>query len=216
MTPDRAASRRSASDAALLEVLERSRALGFLGPGPVIDHISHARRLLESVPATSGFFVDLGSGGGVPGLVLAVDRPDWDGALLDGSTRRGAFLDEALVDLDLSDRIEVWTDRAETVGRDALRRGRADVVTARSFGPPAVVAECAAPLLSPGGRLIVSDPPSDHEHGDRWPDADLAPLGLRVVRKRPGPPACTVLEQFAPCPDRFPRRIGIPAKRPLF
>ncbi len=203
-------------DGQLVRVLERAQGSGFLGKGPIEDHLAHARALISAIPASASTFVDLGSGGGVPGLIVALDRPNLTGLLLDGSTRRAAFLRSAVQELAMSDRLAVLADRAENVGRSPHWRGAADVVVARSFGPPAVVAECAAPLLVVGGTLIVSDPPAEVGRTDRWPAAELDVFGLRPIEQHPGPPAFTVLEQATLCPERFPRRIGIPAKRPLF
>lgn len=204
------------ADEALIEVLTDARSIGMLGPGPIEEHLDHARLFIEAIPQAATFFVDLGSGGGVPGLVIAQSRPDLAGALLDGSTKRGAFLHEAIDVLELGDRIIVWTDRAEVVGRDNDRRGCADVVVARSFGPPAVVAECAAPLLKVGGRLVVSDPPSLQTPERRWPAEGVAAVGQRMRQQEAGPPAFTIIEQVELCPNRYPRRVGIPSKRPLF
>ena len=78
---------------------------------------------------------------------------------------------------------------------------------ARGFGPPAVTAECAAPFLAMGGRLLTSEPPDERP----WPSEALAQLGLTPRRRRHG---VMVLEQVRLCPGRFPRRS--PAKRPLF
>lgn len=200
----------------LARVLERARTAGFLGDAPVADQIGHARALVRAIPDGTGTYLDLGSGGGVPGLVVAIDRPELRGVLLDSSTRRGAFLSEAVDELDLVDRIEVCVERAEEVGRQPIRRGASDVVLARGFGAPAVVAECAAPLLTVGGRLIVSDPPAGGTGRPRWPDEKLADLGLRIVHRATDRPAFTVLEQFRACPARYPRRVGVPGKRPLF
>lgn len=203
-------------DEALVGVLHRARDVGLLGPGPIQDHLDHASLFISQIPDRARFFVDLGSGGGVPGLVIARARPDLHGALLEGSTRRAAFLSEWVERLDLADRIAVWAERAELAGHHPERRGSADLVVSRSFGPPAVVCECAAPLLRPGGHLVVSDPPSDQSSAERWPDDGVQKVGLRVHHREAGPPAFTVLEQSGPCPDRYPRRVGIPAKRPLF
>jgi len=134
--------------------------------------------------------------------------------LVEAGERRAAFLARAVAELGLAGRVRVERHRAEELGRDPTHRGRYPLVTARSFGPPAVAAECAAPLLAVGGRLIVSEPPG--ESSGRWPVAALAGLGLEAeaaVRVRAG---YQVLVQARPCPERFPRRSGVPAKRPLF
>jgi 16S rRNA (guanine527-N7)-methyltransferase len=155
--------------------------------------------------------VDLGSGGGVPGLVLAVALPWVHWLLVDSMQRRTTILDEAVVRLGLEDRVTVWCGRAEELGHAAEARYSADLVVARSFGPPAVTAECAAPLLRMGGHLMVSEPPESS--GTRWPPVELEELGLEPVGVDLG---VMVMVKVAETPDQYPRRVGIPAKRPLF
>lgn len=200
----------------LHEVLERSRQLGFLGPGPVAGHIEHATGFVHAVGSDVPHRVlDLGTGGGVPGLVLALAWPDAQVCLLESNERRAVFLAGAARDLGVEGRVVVAHARAEDAGRDPAWRGWADVVTARSFGPPAVTAECAAPLVRVGGRVIVSEPPD--EPADRWPAAGLAQLGLRATgRVEQAFSRFQVLRQDQPCPDEYPRRVGVPGKRPLF
>lgn len=196
----------------LLGVLDRARRLGVLGPGPVQDHVDHSRLFVDALvdlPA-GALVVDLGSGGGIPGLVVAEQRPDLRVALLESMERRTALLVEAVARLGWIDRVEVVHARSESVGRSRKWRGRADAVTARSFGPPATTAECAAPLLAVGGVLVVSEPP---DGSDRWPVEGLEPLGLVAMA---GPRGVRRFRQAHPCPDAFPRRVGVPAKRPLF
>lgn len=201
-----------APSSGLLVVLERARRLGVLGPGPVEDHITHAGRFVEALRELpeGSLVVDLGSGAGIPGLVVADTRPDLHLLLLDSLERRVALLIEGVAELGWEERVSVLLGRAEDVGRDPRWRGRADAVTARSFGPPATTAECAAPLLRVGGRLVVSEPP---DGSDRWPAEGVAVLGL--VAEAPGE-GVRVLRQSEPCPASFPRRVGLPAKRPLF
>jgi len=191
--------------------LERARGLGFLGPGPVAAHIEHTAGFLSALEAVTGTVVDLGSGGGVPGLIIGVARPDLVLLLLDATATRCRFLESAVARLAL--RATVVEGRAEVVGHGP-HRGTADAVVARSFGPPAATAECAAPLLRPGGLLVVSEPPS--ADGSRWPAGPLADLGLEVGPRSTTSPIVQVLRQRAPCPAGYPRRDGLPAKRPLF
>lgn len=195
----------------LLGVLEESKKLGFLGPGPVSAHIEHAARFLEAVDAPPHRVLDLGSGGGVPGLVLALQwQCEW--TLLDVMAKRCRFLTFAVATLGLSDRVAVLEGRAEELARNESHRGNYDLVVARSFGPPAVTAECSAGFLSLGGVLVVSEPPG--ESAARWEVDGLRELGLEVVDQ---PNAQVVKLRAAElCPDRYPRRVGIPAKRPLF
>lgn len=157
--------------------------------------------------------MDLGSGGGIPGLVLARARPASTWVLLDANARRTAFLARAVGALGMEDRVRVVTGRAEDVARQPDHRGGYRLVVARSFARPAVVGECAAPLLAVGGSLVVSEPP---EADDRWPEDGLGLLGLRLVARTSAGRRLVTLRQERPCPDRFPRRIGIPAKRPLW
>jgi 16S rRNA (guanine527-N7)-methyltransferase len=102
--------------------------------------------------------------------------------------------------------------RAEVAGRGE-RRGAIDAVVARGFGPPGTTAECASPFLRPGGMLIVSDPPWDE---DRWPVDGLGVVGLEPAGAIRHPVHLRWFRQVRPCPERFPRRDGIPRKRPLF
>jgi 16S rRNA (guanine527-N7)-methyltransferase len=192
----------------MIEVLEEARDLGFLGPGPVAFHVEHDEAYLPLLADVAGAALDLGAGGGLPGLVLAAARPDLAWTFLDAMTKRTAFLERAVDRLGLSN-VTVRTARAEEVPD---LRGAFDAVVARSFGAPAVTAECGAPLLRPGGRLVVSEPPEAPE--DRWTGA--SGVGLLVTQRVPGPPSFVVLTQSTPCPVRYPRRTGVPAKRPLW
>jgi 16S rRNA (guanine527-N7)-methyltransferase len=196
------------------EVLADAQQRGFLGADPIERYLAHALAYVEELDdGAAGSFVDLGSGGGVPALVLAVARPASQWSLIERSRARADWLTRAVARLGLDDRVDVRHEPAEKTGRSALR-GTASRVVARSFGPPAVVAECAAPLLVVGGRLVCSDL---DETDARWPADGLAPLGLELVRRWARPEGRFVLlEQRAPCPDRFPRGPGTPTRRPLF
>jgi 16S rRNA (guanine527-N7)-methyltransferase len=140
--------------------------------------------------------------------------------LLEANERRALFLERAVVTCGLQRQVTVVHQRAEIAGRDPLYRATFDVVVVRSFGTPAVVAECAAPLLRVGGWLIVSEPPSEgvEEPFDpsRWPVEPLEPLGLTPVESVRTEFGYQILHQIHACPDRFPRRNGVPSKKPLF
>jgi 16S rRNA (guanine527-N7)-methyltransferase len=207
-------------DARLLEILERSRSLGFLGPGSVRVHVEHSDGFAAGIVHPPTQFLDLGSGGGVPGLVLARRWPQSRAVLLDARERRCAFLRDAVRDLQLGERVVVVWARAEEAGHRHDLRGWFDLVVARGFGPPAVTAECGAPFLRVGGTLAVSEPPEDGEAGaasaGRWAPAGLARLGLAPDRAWTDGYRYRALRQVDPCPPRYARKAGIPAKRPLF
>lgn len=196
----------------LEKVLEQSRDLGFLGPGPSMFHVEHAL-LTVSLTPVSGRLLDLGSGGGVPGLVVAVARPDLEVVLLDAMAKRCDFLSESVHQMGLAGQVTVEHGRAEVLARREDLRGSFDAVTARSFGPPSATAECAAGFLSAGGRFLVSEPPE--EDLDRWPAGPLAELGLELVGRH-SDDRSTVAEfrQTVLVDDEIPRRDGVPTKKP--
>lgn len=199
----------------MLAVLHHARDLGFLGPGRVKPHLRHALAAAAAAPVPPLRAADLGSGGGLPGLPLALLWPESTWVLIDAHERRTAFLEEAATTLGLGDRVTVRRQRAEEAGRDPDLRGAMDLVVARSFGPPPVTAECAAPLLRVGGRLVVADPPAADP--TRWPVDGVALLGLVAIERiHLDDASFQILGQESVVSDRYPRRVGIPAKRPLW
>ena len=200
----------------LTRALEESRARGFLGPGAIEPQIQHATGFVSAWntyradPPTT--ILDLGSGGGLPGLVLLETwlRPT---TFLDAMEKRTTFLLEVLDSDDVPSGGRVWRGRAEELAREHAGDSRFSLVTARSFGPPAVTAECAVRFLEVGGLLIVSEPP---EGPDRWSAAGLDELGLESRGTFRDSAGYKVIEKVRPTPLRFPRSIGTPGKNPLF
>jgi 16S rRNA (guanine527-N7)-methyltransferase len=162
--------------------------------------------------------LDLGSGGGLPGLVVATSRPDLDLTLLEARQRACRFLREAVLTLGLA-RVSVVEARAEAAARRPDLRETFDAAVARSFGPPAVTAECAVGFLRPGGRLVVSEPPGGEgpeRTAARWPVTGLEELGFAPPVAGGGPGASFVVMEKTKSDDRWPRRVGVPAKRPIW
>ena len=201
----------------LSRALEESRARGFLGPGPLEAQIRHARAFAliweshNSAPPLR--FLDLGSGGGLPGLVL-LERWGTPGVLLDSMERRTDFLQETLGLAGAPGGALVWRGRAEVVSREERADHIFDLITSRSFGPPAVTAECAVRFAAVGGLIIVSEPP---ERGERWPaeglrKLNLVSMGIEVADGF----GFRVLRKVDATPETFPRPVGRPAKSPLF
>ena len=178
-------------------------------------HVEHARAYLPALPRVGrgGTVVDLGTGGGVPGLPLATWRTDLHWVLVDAMAKRIAFVRSAVAELGLE--VAVVEGRAEELAQQPEFRGVADVVVARSLAAPAVAAEYAAPLLKVGGKAVIAEPPVGA--AERWPATGLAELGMRKGHGLFAPTATLqILEQVEGCPEKFPRRTGVAAKRPLF
>ncbi len=201
----------------LVAVLEDARRLGFVGPRPVAEQIDHATAfavLLETRGVGPARFLDLGSGGGIPGLVLAARWPDQRATLLEVSVRRCAFLRQTVVRLGWGERVEVVEGRAELLGRKPELRGAYPLVVSRSFAAPAVTAEIGGAFVEVGGSLAVSEP---GDPSDRWPVDRVGELGFAPAELLHGEAArVAILRRTAPIDKRWPRAVGIPTKRPLW
>jgi 16S rRNA (guanine527-N7)-methyltransferase len=163
---------------ALVDALLDAQRLGFLGPRPIPEVIAHARGFVRALRARQDDRViesvlDLGSGGGVPGLIIAHDLPAVRLTLLDRRAKRTDALERVVRRLGWQDRITVaCMDVTTFVPDDPF-----DAVVARGFGPPAFTLTQAVRLVRDGGPIVISEPPEV----DRWDDRVLAELGLRRV-----------------------------------
>lgn len=171
----------------------------------------HVDGALAAVPLLEGgSLVDVGSGGGSPGLPLAWARPELDVTLLESSRRRCAFLERVAGGFA---NVSVVCARAEEHGRGAGRDAYATAV-ARALAPPPVAVEWCLPLVRPGGVLVLFAGEAS-EGLDRVASALGAsgPEEIRVEgsdRRR-----LLVFRKLEPTPERFPRRTGLARKRPL-
>jgi 16S rRNA (guanine527-N7)-methyltransferase len=167
----------------------------------LLDHLGDARSV-----------VDVGSGGGMPGIPLKIARPDLRVVLLEVDRRRAAFLVHAAARLSLD--IEVVAERAETAGRGPLRE-TFDAAVCRALAPMPVLAELCLPFVRVGGRLLAMKAQVEEA------PAAIEELGGGPARFAPAPSTArargivVVVPKLAPTPDRYPRRPGLPARRPL-
>jgi 16S rRNA (guanine527-N7)-methyltransferase len=205
-------------DPKILAILAEAQRLGVIGKAPLESHIDQAKSffvVVSDLVDHGARVLDLGTGGGLPGLVIASCWPQLHITLLDGRNSRTESLSDSIDELGWGNRVQVIAQRAEEAARESRYRKSFDLVVARGFGPPAVTAECAAPFLQIGGLLVVSDPPGGGP-STRWPIDGCAELGLRVEQSQVDPWAFTVLRQVTECSSIYPRRTGLPLKRPLF
>ena len=172
--------------------------------GTAVPEIAVARRL-----------VDVGSGGGFPGLALAAALPALEVTLVESERRKAEWLVSVS---EIFPNVRVVHARSE----DVARRSRAgwDVATARALAPAPAALELCAPLVGDPGAVVLWAGRDDDET-DRRADAAAAELGLAPGRRRavaPFPGAdrrLAVHRRIAPTPARFPRRPGRATKRPL-
>ncbi len=163
---------------------------------------------------------DIGSGGGFPGLVLAVARTGASYTLIESNQKRAYFLEEAINALHL-DNVTVLRERAERVGRDPAHRERYDLVLTRAVAPLPVSLEYALPLARVGGHSLAmrgSQAQQDIERSGRA----LSELRGRITSTKNlslpqsmGKRILILIEKIELTPDRYPRRVGMPARRPL-
>ena len=152
--------------------LVESQRLGFIGQRPIDDVIEHARAFVGALDEVTGTVVDLGAGGGIPGLVIAHDRSDLHITLVDRRSKRTDFLERVVRRLRWSERVAVMASDVEAV---ITSGAMFDAVVARGFGPPDMTLGYAVQVVRPAGRIVISEPPS----GDRWDRERLAELGIR-------------------------------------
>lgn len=189
------------------QAVARLHLLDALAALPLIDAAAPSRAL------------DLGTGGGVPGLVLAIARPDVRWTLVDSVRKKVDALRTFASDLGLEN-VEAVAERAEVLGRDPAQRGRTDVVTARACAALPVLVEYGLPLLRVGGRLVAWKGPIGQDELAAGGRAAAELGGAAPTVEMTGVPALgdhrfVVVEKVRETPARYPRRPGEPARRPL-
>jgi len=175
--------------------------------------------LLDDRPGVVASLVDVGSGGGIPGIPIAIARPDLGVTLLEATRKKASFLEEAAGRLGLAN-VRVVARRAEEAGRDPAHRERHDVAVARAVAPLAVLVELLLPLVRPGGVVLALKGRGARDEL-RTAATVIEALGggscdLAVTLPGSDRQGVTVtVSKASPTPHRYPRRPGIPAKRPL-
>jgi 16S rRNA (guanine527-N7)-methyltransferase len=174
--------------------------------------------LLDFLPPGPLRVIDVGSGGGLPGLPLRLARPDLKLTLLEANQRKAAFLVQAAAKLGLAD-VEVVAARAEDAGHLPRHREAYDFALARALAAMPVLVELCLPFVVVGGRLLAMKTDAAAEAASAR--AAIERLGGELVEI--GSAASTarslgqvvVVEKVRPTPPEFPRRAGVPSRRPL-
>ncbi len=197
-------------------LLEWNRTVNLTGartPEEVQRHIGDSQVLLALDWSSVRSVIDIGSGGGLPAIPLALALPDALFFLLEANRRKVAFLEFAAGSLGLRN-VRVLPGRAEELGRGPELREQFDRAISRAAAPPPVLLELALPFVKPGGELIAqvtSVDPHLLEHAS----ATLGGGIPRLEHPLPGAGAVLVVPKQSATPPQFPRRPGVPGRKPL-
>jgi 16S rRNA (guanine527-N7)-methyltransferase len=209
----------------LLEWNQRINLTSITDPQEVLSkHFLDSLSCLLAIPdwqtRPEASLLDVGSGGGFPGIPLALARPTWQVTLLEATGKKVRFLEEAIAQLGLSN-VAALQGRAEEVAHNARHRAQYDLVTARGLASLPVLLEYCLPFCRPGGLVIAhkkGEISAELESGKRA----AAPLGGRLHSIQPvslpgleDQRLLVVFEATRKTPARYPRRAGAPAKHPL-
>jgi 16S rRNA (guanine527-N7)-methyltransferase len=189
----------------------------------LLDSLTCALPVLDRLASAAGAAprcIDVGSGGGLPGIPLAIAFPDLQVTLLEAVGKKAAFLRDAVADLELSG-VSVRNGRAEDSARDPSERDAYDLTIARALAPLPVALELCLPFARPGGIAVL---PRGSDLAGQLADGEAAAEQL-AARLRPPIPlddpelpprrSLVVADKLGPTPERYPRRPGMAAKRPL-
>lgn len=194
-------------------VLAANRRVNLTGAKDGTAFAAHIADALTLAADVAGPLIDVGSGNGLPGIPLAL-ATGVRVTLLEPIKKRAAFLSKTLETLGLEG--EAVAARAEDAARDPAYRERFAVATARAVAAAPTVAELTVPFLAVGGRALLQRGSLETPERNAVTDAALV-LGAELVEQRlvDGERRILILEKRGPTSPRFPRKNGIPAKRPL-
>jgi 16S rRNA (guanine527-N7)-methyltransferase len=184
--------------------------------GPAKPLVDDSLVLLDFIPV-SGRLVDVGSGGGLPGLPLKIARPGLDVTLVESDQGKAAFLVQAAARLGLAG-LKVVARPAEEVGRDPGYRESFDAAVARALAPLPVLVELCLPLVRVGGTLLAqktrNEDSSEARHAIELLGGAIESVHEAVSAARAEGTVVSI-RKVAPTPPAYPRRPGVPRRRPL-
>ena len=174
----------------------------------------HTAREVAAADGREASLIDVGSGGGLPGLVLACVSPDLPITLVEATGKKARFLQETAKALGL-DRVAVLAERAEVIGRDPAHREAHDLVTARAVGPLNVLAEYLVPLARVDGTILATKGAKAEEEIAQAKQA-LYHLHAEVLEVHPTSTGRIVaIAKKRAVPRAYPRAVGEPKRKPL-
>ncbi len=182
-------------------------------------HIEDSQKIFERWQIRNQKIIDVGSGAGFPGLIMAINNKQNTYTLLEAELKKCQFLKQAVVLLDMN-HVQVIRARAEEIGHNNAYREQFDVSVSRAVAAVKVVIEYCLPFTRVGGMLLLWKGPRYEEEIEQSSNA-LQMLGGRVEdiylyrigedRQR----AIILIRKIQATPEKYPRRTGLPLKRPL-
>lgn len=169
---------------------------------------------------TAGSLLDVGTGAGVPGIILKIAFPQWNITLLDSTLKKLTFLDEVIKQLRLKS-IRTLHGRAEEIGKDIQYRQQFDIVTARAVGPMPMLSECCLPLVRVGGKFIaykgdaIDEELHNSEHGIQLLGGGRPMVTSLLLPGTDLPRKIICIEKIRATPPEFPRASAIIKAKPL-
>lgn len=182
-------------------------------------HLEDSTQILDFLKISGEKVVDIGSGAGFPGLVLALVCPQAEFVLVESDKKKSRFLKEVKTELGLPN-VDVICRRVEELGKDSDFRGSFDLCSSRAVASMNVMLEYGLPLLKQQGRLLLWKGRNYQREIEEAGNAlqvlggvleDVWLYNLMEERDR----AIVVIKKEKETPDKYPRRVGIPSKRPL-
>ncbi|WCJ36028.1 Ribosomal RNA small subunit methyltransferase G [Euphorbia peplus] len=179
------------------------------------SYLSHCNSSVHNLK-----LVDVGTGAGLPGIVLAIASPSWEVTLMESMIKRCLFLEHAVNITGLSN-VKIVRGRAETLGQNDLLREGFDVAVARAVAEMRVLAEYCLPLVRVGGLFIAAKGHDPHvevrnaERSIKLLGASLLQLCSVDSHSPYGQRTAIICVKDQPTPRKYPREPGTPAKLPL-
>lgn len=182
-------------------------------------HVQDSLEILNHAQWENLTVADMGSGAGFPGLILAMHCPGAQFVLVESDQKKSAFLEDTVRQLNLGN-VTIHTRRLEEVGRDQAFRERFDIVTARALASLNVLLEYGIPLLKTGGvgwfwkGIKAAEEVAQAENALQLLQSKVEHIyWYRLIEERDR--ALVKVVKQGPTPEKYPRRVGIPSKRPL-
>ena len=189
--------------------------------GVATKHFVDSLTVLQALPKHIKNLIDIGSGAGFPGIPIKIARPELEVTLVEATHKKVEFLSHIIRTLDLQG-IRVITGRAEDLGHTPEFREQFDAASARAVAELSVLSELVLPFVRVGGVFIaqkillaLNDPEITEAHnavqilGGRI--SHISPISIHDLNDR----SLVLIEKISQTPSKFPRRSGIPSKRPL-